>query len=139
MKPFYKFAKGVVSPIFNWLLPVKFIGFEKVDKSGGYILCSNHTSMSDPFFIITIFKRQVNFMAKAELFRIPVVKQVLSSVGAFAVERGTGDPGSLADVIDGACRISIFLKLFYGTLENVLRILEVLGVSTLISHFVSDH
>ena len=95
MKPFYKFAKGVVSPIFNWLLPVKFIGFEKVDKSGGYILCSNHTSMSDPFFIITIFKRQVNFMAKSELFRIPVVKQVLSSVGAFAVERGTGDMSAI--------------------------------------------
>lgn len=95
MKPFYKFARGVIYPIFRWMLPVKFIGFEKMNKSGGYILCSNHTSMSDPLFMVTAFKRQIHFMSKAELFKIPVIKQVLSGVGAFAVERGSGDMSAI--------------------------------------------
>lgn len=91
MKPFYKFARGVVYPIFKWLLCVKFIGFDKIDKKGGYIVCANHTSMSDPFFLVVGFKRQLNFMAKAELFKIPVISQVLSAAGVFAVERSKGD------------------------------------------------
>lgn len=95
MKPFYKFAKVVIHPVFRWLLPVKFIGFEKIDKEGGYIVCANHTSMSDPFFLISIFKRQINFMAKGELFKIPVVRGVLRACGVFAVERGSGDMSAI--------------------------------------------
>ncbi len=91
MKSFYKFARAVVTPIFKWLLPVKFVGFENINKEGGYIVCANHTSISDPFFLITVFKRQINFMAKGELFKIPVVAGVLRSAGVFAVERGRGD------------------------------------------------
>lgn len=91
MKPFYKFAKAVITPVFKWLMPVKFVGFEKINKNGGYILCANHTSMSDPFFLVTVFKRQINFMAKGELFKIPVVSSVLRGAGVFAVERGSGD------------------------------------------------
>lgn len=91
MTPFYRFGKGLIAPIFKWLLPVRYIGFDKIDKNGGYILCCNHTSLSDPFFLITGFKRQLFFMAKAELFKIPVVASVLRSAGVFAVERNKGD------------------------------------------------
>ncbi len=96
MKPFYKFARCVVYPIFKWLLPVSFIGFDKIDKKGGYIVCANHTSMSDPFFLVAVFERQLHFMAKAELFRIPVVSQVLSAAGVFAVERNKGDLSAIS-------------------------------------------
>ncbi len=95
MKPVYKIGRGIIYPFFKWLLPVKFVGFENVDKSGGYILCANHTSMSDPLFMAVIFKRQINFMAKAELFKVPVVAQVLSAAGAFAVDRGKGDTSAI--------------------------------------------
>ncbi len=91
MKPVYKIGRGIVFPVFKWLLPVKFVGFEDMKKSGGYILCANHTSMSDPLFMAVIFKRQINFMAKAELFKIPVLSQILKAAGVFAVERGHGD------------------------------------------------
>ncbi len=95
MKPVYKIGRGMIYPIFRWLLPVKFIGFEGVNKSGGYILCANHTSMSDPLFMATAFKRQINFMAKAELFKIPILSQIISAAGAFAVERGQGDMSAI--------------------------------------------
>lgn len=95
MSPFYKFARGVIYPFFIWLLPVKFIGFEKVNKKGGYIVCANHTSNTDPFFLVAIFKRQIHFMAKAELFKIPLVSLVLRSAGVFPVNREKSDVGAV--------------------------------------------
>lgn len=91
MKPFYRIAKTLVHPFFRWLQPVKVIGIENIPENGAYILCANHTSMSDPFFLVTIFKQQINFMAKIELFKVGILRWVLSAVGAFAVDRGKGD------------------------------------------------
>ena len=91
MSVFYKVAKAVIHPFCRWLQPVKVIGKENIPQSGAFIMCSNHTSMSDPIFMITVFKRQVHFMAKSELFRNPIVGGVLKAVGAFPVERGKGD------------------------------------------------
>lgn len=95
MKPVYKLVRGVIYPIFRWLLPVRFVGFEKAHKDGGYILCANHTSMTDPCFMAVILKRQIYFMAKAELFKIPVLKQIAVGAGAFAVDRGSGDVSAI--------------------------------------------
>jgi 1-acyl-sn-glycerol-3-phosphate acyltransferase len=95
MKPFYRFAKTVIHPFFRWLQPVKVIGIENIPQKGGYILCANHTSMTDPFFLVTIFKKQINFMAKIELFKIWIIRLVLNAVGAFAVDRGKGDMNAI--------------------------------------------
>ena len=59
------------------------------------MLCSNHTSMMDVVFLISSCRRQVHFMAKAELFRIPVLKHAFRLMGAFPVERGTGGTEAL--------------------------------------------
>jgi 1-acyl-sn-glycerol-3-phosphate acyltransferase len=95
MKPFYRFARTVLYPFFRWLSPVKIYGKENIPKESGYILCSNHTSMSDPFFVMTIFNKQVFFMAKAELFKNWFVRFVISHIGVFAVERGKGDMNAI--------------------------------------------
>jgi 1-acyl-sn-glycerol-3-phosphate acyltransferase len=95
MKPFYRFVKAVIHPFFRWFQPVKVIGTENIPANGPYILCSNHTSMTDPFFAITIFKEQIHFMAKAELFKIGLFRVVLGSLGVFAVNRGKGDMGAI--------------------------------------------
>ena len=95
MSGFYKVIRIIIIPIFKWLLPVKVIGAENMPKEGGFILCSNHTSVSDPIFMIANFKRQINFMAKAELFKNGIFRFVLSRMGAFAVERGKGDMSAI--------------------------------------------
>lgn len=91
MKPFYRFAKAVIHPFFRWIQPVRVVGTENIPNQGAYIMCSNHTSMTDPFFAITIFKEQIHFMAKAELFKIGLFRLVLGAAGVFAVNRGKGD------------------------------------------------
>ncbi len=95
MQPFYRFARTVIYPFFMWLHPVKVIGKENIPEKDAFILCSNHTSMTDPFFKVAIFKRQIHFMAKAELFKVGIVRAVLNAVGTFAVDRGKGDMNAI--------------------------------------------
>ncbi len=63
-------------------------GLENIPAQGGVVLCCNHTSNWDPPFIGSPIERMVHFMAKAELFRIPVFGWVIRRVGAFPVKRG---------------------------------------------------
>ncbi|KEO83664.1 lysophospholipid acyltransferase family protein [Tumebacillus flagellatus] len=83
------------------------IGQENIPKSGGVMLCSNHISNWDPILLGCGMERQVHFMAKAELFKIPVVKNLITAWGAFPVNRGAGDRQSLRTALkvleDGKC------------------------------------
>lgn len=96
MSLFYRFARAVIYPFFLIFQPVKVIGRENIPEKDAFILCSNHTSMTDPFFKVAIFKRQLYFMAKAELFKIGIFRVVLNAVGAFAVDRGKGDINAIS-------------------------------------------
>lgn len=60
-----------------------------------YLLCSNHISALDPVLIAAaVTKRQPHFMAKKELFRIPVLRSIISAFGAYPVDRA-GDVGAI--------------------------------------------
>lgn len=58
-----------------------------IPRSGGIILAGNHISDWDPPFVGASIPRGVHFMAKSELFRIPVVGLFLKMLGAFPVYR----------------------------------------------------
>lgn len=65
-------------------------GKENVPKDRPFILCCNHTSISDVVFLIAVCPRPIHFMAKAELFKNPLVRWFLRKMGAFPVVRGSG-------------------------------------------------
>ncbi|HBC94629.1 MAG TPA: 1-acyl-sn-glycerol-3-phosphate acyltransferase [Pelotomaculum sp.] len=66
-------------------------GAENLPATGGVVLVANHVSYWDPIAIICAFKRQVYFMAKYELFKIPLVGYAVRSSGAFPVRRDVTD------------------------------------------------
>ncbi|NQS75879.1 MAG: 1-acyl-sn-glycerol-3-phosphate acyltransferase [Peptococcaceae bacterium] len=66
-------------------------GKENLPTGGGFILVANHVSYWDPVVVICAFKRKVHYMAKAELFKIPVIGYVLRISGAFPVRRDKSD------------------------------------------------
>jgi len=70
-------------------------GTEKMPLSGGAIVIANHISYWDPVVVGCALKRRIYFMAKAELFNIPVLGPVISRLGAFPVRRDGPDPSSL--------------------------------------------
>lgn len=87
----YFLARGVMLLIFKVLHPYKIVGKENVPRSGGTLVCSNHVTYGDPIYVAcAIPKRQMHFMAKAELFKNPIAGWFLRSLGAFPISRGTG-------------------------------------------------
>jgi 1-acyl-sn-glycerol-3-phosphate acyltransferase len=75
----------------KWLYRLRARGLEHIPE-GGFVLAANHTSNFDPWPLGTPFlpKRQLRFMAKAELFN-PILAPILRAGGAFKVRRGEGD------------------------------------------------
>lgn len=70
-------------------------GAEHVPRLGPCIFVANHESLIDPWILCLATTRRVRFMAKAELWRYPVVRWVMDAYGTFPVERGSGDTGAM--------------------------------------------
>ena len=91
MSPLYFVAASLSWPVVKGLYRLRARGLEHVPE-GGFVLAANHTSNFDPWPLGIPFlpKRQLRFMAKAELFN-PILAPILRAGGAFKVRRGEGD------------------------------------------------
>lgn len=70
-------------------------GAENVPADGPVILCANHINNFDPPLLGCGIERQVHFMAKEELFKVPVISFLITKFGAFPVKRGAGDRAAI--------------------------------------------
>ena len=93
------FVKSVAFLVFSLLFRVELKGRENIPQKGAAILCSNHLGELDMFFIGYRIKRLVHWMAKEELFKVPVIGFILRRVGAFPIKRGKGDIDSIKTAI----------------------------------------
>lgn len=94
----YRFARSICRGIFRLVFNWKIIGRENVPSTGSVLLVSNHISNLDPPLVGSGIHRQVHFMAKEELFRVPVLAWLIRDFGAFPVKRGAGDRNALKTV-----------------------------------------
>ncbi len=92
---FYHFAKSTVFTLLKPVYRMDIIGLENFPKEGGILLCSNHIANLDPPIVGICSPRPVNFMAKEELFEVPILKTILPKVHAFPVKRGLSDRQAL--------------------------------------------
>jgi len=92
----YKFVSLViVFPIFKFLFRGKLEGINNIPKDNSFIIVSNHGSLLDPPFLGHALGLKVSFMAKEELFKIPILNQVIQACGAYPVKRGTVNKNSI--------------------------------------------
>lgn len=97
----YKGVKWtIVSPFFYIYFQGRIYGSEKVPKEGPLIIVSNHASVFDPPLISPAVCRPVAFMAKQELFNVPVLKQVITALGAYPVNRDGGDRSAIKNALN---------------------------------------
>ncbi len=99
--PLYWLARAILQPFFLVYFRMKRIGMEHIPTDGPLIIAANHRSFMDPWVIGMLLRRPVYYVAKTELFAGPVRAWLLSSLGAFPVDRGQGD----RDAMDAARRI----------------------------------
>ena len=90
----YGLARAVLKPMTKGLFAVKVSGVENVPAVGPLVVAANHRSYVDPPLLGTWFPRSVHFMAKKELFAIPVLGWVLRPLLAFPVDRDRADVAS---------------------------------------------
>jgi 1-acyl-sn-glycerol-3-phosphate acyltransferase len=81
----------LVSPVFRGLFRGRCRGLERVPRQGGLVVVANHGSHLDPPLLGHVLPRPVSFMAKAELFRVPLLGALIRSMGAYPVSRGASD------------------------------------------------
>jgi len=76
------------------------IGRENIPREGGVMVCANHISYADPPVLGAASRRPLHYMAKIELFQIPVLGKLIEWVGAFPVQQRTADRAALKKAIE---------------------------------------
>lgn len=114
MKPYSEAGYKVfyaVRPLFKALLRIRATGTENIPVEGPCIIAANHRSHLDPPVINIISPRPVLFMAKKELFEVPVLGWFIRKAGAIPVNRDGRDVSTLKKALaalkDGQC-VGIF-------------------------------
>ncbi len=106
----YCFLAAIVRPLVHIFYRLEVRGLENIPADGRCIICPNHTSNIDPVLLIVTLRRQIYFMAKAELFKNKLFAKLFRALGAFPVERGKGDGVAISEA------------------ENILKNCEQLGL-----------
>jgi 1-acyl-sn-glycerol-3-phosphate acyltransferase len=91
----YNLARFIFKVYFIIFNRIEVEGRENIPSSGGLILCPNHIHLLDPILVGVCVKRDICYMAKAELFKNKFFAIIMKGINAFPVKRGTADISSI--------------------------------------------
>ncbi len=103
----------VVQPLFRLAFLGRVFGASGVPRSGPLIVVCNHASVLDPPLLSNAMGRPVAFMAKAELFKVPILTQAIRLYGAYPVKRGGADRKAIRatqSALESGWAVGIFLN-----------------------------
>ena len=115
-------SKLFVLPIYKCVFKGHLIGRENIPQKDSFIMVSNHGSLLDPPVLGHALGRNISFMAKAELFKIPFLGFVIKACGAYPVKRGIADKNTIKTACNKLSNnncIGIFID---GTRQNNGRV-----------------
>ena len=110
-KNFYMRAHLILAPLIRFFSGVKSYGKENIPCEGGYMLCANHIGIRDVLLMGATCPRQIRFVAKKELFSIPLLSSLLKALGAVKLDRGGNDVAAIRksiELVENGDLISIF-------------------------------
>ncbi|MFN6469860.1 MAG: lysophospholipid acyltransferase family protein [Nostoc sp. SerVER01] len=110
---YHAFKWSVVSPMLHAYFRGKIYGAENVPESGPLVVVSNHASYFDPPIVSNCVRRPVAYMAKEELFKIPVLAQAIKLYGAYPVSRGNADRNAIRaalEYLNNGWAVGVFLQ-----------------------------
>jgi 1-acyl-sn-glycerol-3-phosphate acyltransferase len=110
---YHLFKWSVVSPMLGLYFRGRVYGANQVPKQGPLIVVANHASDFDPPLMSAAVRRPVSYMAKEELFQVPVLSQAIRLYGAYPVKRGSADRSAIRAALqqlDQGWAIGVFLQ-----------------------------
>jgi 1-acyl-sn-glycerol-3-phosphate acyltransferase len=93
--PFCRLVKRVGSLFFGAAAEISLIDFDNIPATGRCIMASNHISNLDVIYLGVFAPRHPHFMAKAELYKNPILGWSIRQCGSFPVHRGENDTWAL--------------------------------------------
>jgi len=105
--PIFRLMAAIAVPPIDAIAKLKITGVEHVPKTGAFVLAPNHYSEIDPLIVgVAMWKigRMPHYMAKASLFKVPIVGKLLQASGQIPVERP--ESGKRSDPLAAAKRIA---------------------------------
>lgn len=100
VRPAFRPITGAVITVADALTRHDRRDVHKLPRTGGVVLVANHISNADPLLLgIFVIRsgRWPRFLAKASLFRIPVLGRIFAGIGQIPVQRKHADAGSALD------------------------------------------
>jgi 1-acyl-sn-glycerol-3-phosphate acyltransferase len=88
--PFYRGSRGLCRIIIRALYGFRAIQSANVPATGAVIVACNHVSYLDPVVLGIGFTRPVTYLAKKELFAIPVLGPIIRGLGVYPLDREAG-------------------------------------------------
>lgn len=89
---------------FGWLImtllgPYRYRNRASIPRAGGVLILSNHRADIDPIAVQMGCPRPIYFMAKSELFAMPLLGRVIRWFRAFPVKRGEPDRAAIKKAV----------------------------------------
>jgi len=132
-RPLYAFCRQFVRQLLRAGWRLRVVGAERVPLEGPLIVACNHVSYFDPPALGAACPRPLSYLAKAELFGIPVLGALIAGLGSYPVERSGGDVSAIRralDVLKTGAALGIFPE---GTRNPTGSIAPLSGVALLAS------
>ncbi len=110
---YHAFKQPIINPLFYLYFQGKVEGTEHIPRSGGFVVVSNHGSNFDPPLLSAAVRRPVAYMAKEELFEVPILKNAIKLYGAYPVKRGAVDRNTIRAALaylEAGWGVGIFLS-----------------------------
>ncbi len=95
----YEAYRRALTPVVRTLYRMEMRGLENVPSDGPLVVTGNHESILDPFVVSAAIPRPIRYLAKSELWSVPLLPRWLASVEAIPVERGGSDVAAIASAI----------------------------------------
>lgn len=110
---YHLFKWAVVSPVLYTYFRGRIYGAEHVPQKGALIVVANHASDFDPPIVSNCVRRPVSYMAKEELFKVPVLSRAIQWYGAYPVKRGSADRSAIRAALtqlENGWAVGVFLQ-----------------------------
>ncbi len=119
----YAILRLLAAAFARLLFRIEVRGAEHVPRTGPAMIVANHSSLLDPPIVAAAASRPLHFLAKAELFSIPLLGRLIRAVNARPVRREGSDARALREalrILEAGQALLVFPEGTRGP-EGVLR------------------
>ncbi len=111
----YRLSRAILRAVFRTVFGFAVEGRHHEPRDGPVVVVSNHVSDLDPLVVGAALRRRVAFMAKHELFRVPLLGWWITACGGFPVRRGEPDRQALRTALEVLTRGGALVMFPEGT------------------------